>query len=71
MRAKPILFGYSWIGILNQLLLQWFFIRLEASLDNAKDRRIVALRIIGPILPLTGWWSKYIWLTKQPRKKKK
>jgi hypothetical protein len=66
MKYKPILFGYSWIGILNILLLQWFFVRLQATAD--KDMNITKFEIIGPIVPMTGWWSKYVWLSKRPSK---
>ena len=58
-QPKPILLGYSWLGILNMSLLQWFFIRLQATADNGQ---IVKFNVIGPIVPLTGWWSRYIWL---------
>jgi hypothetical protein len=53
--------GYSWLGWLNQLIIQWFFIRLQATLDDSRTN-IEGLQIIGFILPLTGWWSDYIWL---------
>ncbi len=52
----------TWVMALNFILLQWLFIRL------AYDGKIYCL--VGPTLPLTGWWSdyrhlgqlKFIWL---------
>ncbi len=59
MKYKSIILGYSWIGILNQLIFQWFFIRLNAYIDsNTQD--IVGLGIVFPVIPLTGWWGRYI-----------
>lgn len=60
-QPKPVFRGYSWLGILNMLLLQWFFIRLQLTCDKGE---IVSWKIIGPVVPLTGWWSKYIFLGK-------
>ena len=48
--SKRIL-GYSWIGILNMLFLQWFFIRLELNVNNGI---VTQFNIIFPIIPLTG-----------------
>ena len=51
------------MGWLNQLFLQWFLIRLQATLDDNKD--IEGYQIIGFVVPLTGWWSEYIWIGKE------
>lgn len=51
------LFGYSCIGWLNIIILQWFFVRLyyvENEQNNIKN-----YGFIFPIVPLTGWWSDY------------
>lgn len=64
MTAKPIVFGYSWVGILNQLFLQWLFVRLQAEVVSEKDRTITGFKLIGFIVPLTGWWSDYVWAWK-------
>jgi len=60
MKYRKIL-GYSWIGWLNIILLQWLFIRLQVNIDNDTNE-IVKFRIIGPIFPLTGWNSPYTWV---------
>jgi hypothetical protein len=60
-QPQPILFGYSWLGILNMAILQWLFIRLQATVENGQ---IVKFKVIGPVVPLTGWWSPYVFLGK-------
>lgn len=47
----------TWMGWLNFLVLQWFGFRLCRCEENG---RIVALGVIAPVLPLTGWWSDCI-----------
>jgi hypothetical protein len=64
MKAKPIFLGYSWVGWLNLLLLQWLFIRLQVSVDTDTGE-IVRYQVIGFFLPMTGWWSNYVWLAKK------
>lgn len=46
------------LGWLNFLVLQWCFIRLARVYGDepAED----GWAILGPVLPLTGWWSDYI-----------
>lgn len=56
------LFDYNWIGWLNIIVLQWFFIRLyyvEAT-QNSAESYIERYGFMFPIIPLTGWWSDYI-----------
>ncbi len=65
--TKPRINGCSLLGVLNIILLQWFFVRLEGVLYH--DGRKTTYQIIGPIVPLTGWWSKYIRL-QSPRENK-
>ncbi len=55
MKAKPLIGNKSWLGLLNIILLQWFFIRLEAEVDNAQDRNILSLNILAFVVPVTGW----------------
>lgn len=43
--------GYTWVGWLNIVVLQWFFVRLGYG-----DK----WTILKGIVPLTGWWSDYI-----------
>ena len=60
MKYKRNILGYSWVGIINIVILQWMFVRLRVTTDSAENIR--KLDIIGPILPLTGWRSDYVWL---------
>lgn len=48
------IFGFTWVGWLNILVLQWFFVRLSYG-----DR----WRILKWILPMTGWLSPYVYVT--------
>lgn len=50
--------GGSWLGYLNFLILQWFFIRLAKVVDTKTQKTIRYTWLIG-IVPLTGWWNKY------------
>lgn len=52
------LFGYSWVGWLNIVFLQWFFIRLFYSVSYQDN--VGSYGLIFPIVPLTGWWGDYI-----------
>lgn len=46
-------------GLANFLLLQWFFVRLARVEDeNGK----CAVGLMRWIWPLTGWWSRYVYL---------
>ena len=50
-------FGESWVGWLNILILQWFFIRLAYSINlNNQHTKYLILKWI---VPTTGWWSDY------------
>ena len=53
------IFGKTWVGMLNIVILQWFFIRLSYG-DN--------WRILYWILPITGWFSNYVYLNKRDSK---
>ena len=46
----------SWLGLLNGVVLQWFFIRLF----KAESKGVVKYwGILYFIVPLTGWGSKF------------
>lgn len=44
----------TWIGWLNFLVLQWFWIRLGREIDQAGRKR--GFLILTRVYPLTGWW---------------
>lgn len=48
--------GFTWIGWLNFLLLQWFGVRLMWWFMRADDKRI---GLLFPVVPLTGWWTDF------------
>lgn len=48
----------SWLGLLNFLLLQWFFVRLARVVDK-RTGRTAGWRVLRWPWPLTGWWSPY------------
>ena len=70
----------SLLGLLNFILLQWFFIRLgriveinEIDIDYVTvngvggnvRQKTVGYKILKWIVPLTGWWSDYIFVKKK------
>lgn len=50
----------SWLGLFNFLVLQWFCVRLAKV--KAASGRTVRWTLLRWPLPLTGWWSPYIWI---------
>lgn len=46
------------LGALNFVVVQWTFFRLAKV--YAVDGSFIRWKILGPVVPLTGWWSKYI-----------
>jgi hypothetical protein len=64
--------GYTWVGWLNILVIQWLFVRLSRMGDITTDGvgvatfRAASYGIIGFVLPCSGWgWgrlSSYRWL---------
>jgi len=54
---KKSWFNKSWFGWLNFIILQWLGVRLAAEV---KKKNIIGWTLIGPILPLSGWWGRYI-----------
>jgi hypothetical protein len=55
------IYGWSWLGVLNFVVLQWFFVRLEASIETPviPGKSEMTLGWITHIVPLTGWWGYY------------
>jgi hypothetical protein len=45
-----------WLGYLNFIIIQWLCIRLTKWQENNQK----GYGILIGVLPLTGWWSKYI-----------
>ena len=56
--------GYSVLGLTNILFFQWFFIRLQGYKDWESSQLDWSFSFIGFIVPLTGWWTNYIWVKK-------
>lgn len=53
--------GFTWVGWLNIVVLQWFCVRLGYALDK-ETGSFVRWTWVGPVLPLTGWWSDYVFI---------
>jgi hypothetical protein len=51
-------FGYTWIGWTNILLVQWLGIRLCYVADIA-DGELLTLCILYWVVPGTGWFTRY------------
>lgn len=54
------------LGLLNFVVLQWFGVRLARCEIRALALRRpvrVEYRLLRWIVPLTGWWSDYIYMT--------
>jgi hypothetical protein len=54
----------SWLGWLNFLFFQWFFLRVFPIYESKTGDRMVASIWMTGIVPMTGWWSNYrsLWL---------
>lgn len=48
-------FGYTVVGWLNMIVLQWFFVRLEYGYYKSRTDLITSLRLRYFVMPLTGW----------------
>lgn len=46
------------LGLLNRVLLQWFFVRLAKVVDVRTGRRVRWTMLLG-VCPLTGWSTPY------------
>ncbi len=57
----------SCLGLLNFIILQWFFIRL-AIMTEMGTHRFVRFKIKKWIVPLTGWWNNYIYIDRVKNK---
>jgi len=59
----------SWLGILNRVMLQWFFIRLtkHMRMGESGEWEIDHWSLQGWITPLTGWRNEYKYLGGHPR----
>lgn len=64
--------GFTWIGWLNIVLLQWLFFRLMYTVDE-QGGKPTSYSLIFWIVPVTGWWANYIYLGRErqwPRRRK-
>lgn len=50
----------SALGLLNRVVFQWTCFRLAKVVDV--EGRRVGWKWLGPVLPLTGWGSDYVWI---------
>jgi len=56
----------TWLGLLNSVILQWFFVRLAKIVDT-ETKVIVGWDLLRWIVPLTGWWSDYRYVGRRDR----
>lgn len=54
---KRSLFGLTWVGWINLLVLQWFCIRLGYG--------GATWQVVRWVVPMSGWWSKYQFITRR------
>ena len=57
----------TWLGILNRVVLQWFFVRLArviATIDDGVKEQTGWMWLIG-IVPLSGWGTDYKFVSKR------
>ena len=55
---------------MNVFILQWFFVRLTKHYkkdENGDYTLLSAWSLQYFIIPLTGWWSNFKYLSKKPR----
>ena len=48
--------GFTWVGWLNRLVVQWFWCRLQGEVE---DDGTTKWQVITPVAPLTGWRTSY------------
>lgn len=48
---------------LNVLLFQWLFVRFYATVDE-KTGAVSTVGFFGGVVPLTGWWGDYRYITR-------
>lgn len=65
---NPVWMLRSKLGWVNFFILQWFFVRLQEVGLTEPDGKWKHLRweLLWAPLPLTGWWSRYVYLYKGP-----
>jgi hypothetical protein len=50
----------SWLFWVNFLFFQWFFVRLEETVDIRDGKEIHLMwGLLRYPVPLTGWWTDY------------
>ena len=55
----------AWLFWFNFIILQWFCIRLARCGKFQGNKFITeSWTIIGLLVPLTGWWSDYVYIKK-------
>jgi hypothetical protein len=46
------------LGLLNFLVLQWFFVRLQETTTLKGEH--IRWDLLKGVVPLTGWWGGYV-----------
>jgi hypothetical protein len=55
----------SWLFYVNFLLVQWFFVRLQSSGELVDGKYVHReWQILRWVVPLTGWFSNYVFIGK-------
>ena len=51
----------GWLSLVNFLIFQWFFVRLGRELIRLPSGKYktVRFRFLKRVIPLTGWWSDF------------
>lgn len=57
--------GYTWVGWLNILVLQWLFVRLAREIDIETGATESYAWIKG-VVPLTGWFGRFWFVADDP-----
>jgi hypothetical protein len=61
------------LGLINFMIFQWFFVRIgrryrptstEILLDGTDNTNLerAGWGLLKWVVPLTGWWSDYVWI---------
>lgn len=53
----------TWLSVLNFAVFQWTFVRLAriGSIQGPEERFVqTGWALIGPIVPMTGWWTAFV-----------
>jgi hypothetical protein len=59
----------SWLFWVNFLFFQWFFVRLQQTIDVQSGKTVMWDFLRYPV-PMTGWWTDYkFWPSFMHRKK--